>query len=211
MNLFASGIDTFARGGLVMYPILLCSLIALTLIIERLFYFARVQANPGELLTRVRRALGAGKPDEAVGMCRVHPSPVAQVILAALVERENGKAAIEEAIEEAGFRETPKVERYLVALGVIAKVATLLGLYGTVLGMIKSFDIIASAGLVGDTSGVAAGIAVALITTAAGLTGAIPVTIFYHYFATRAQKIIYEMERIGMETAAILGGGRREG
>lgn len=210
MSLFASGIDTFQRGGWVMYPILLCSIIALTLIIERLFYFARVNANPGELLNRVRRALEAGKPDEAVGMCRVHGSPVAAIILAALREREHGKAAIEEAVEEAGFNEAPKVERYLIVLGVIAKVATLLGLYGTVLGMIQSFNVIASAGLAGDPGGVARGIAIALITTAGGLTVAIPVTVFYHYFHSRAQKILYEMERIGMETTSLLTRQREE-
>lgn len=208
MNLFAAGWDTFQQGGWVMWPILGCSLIALTIIFERLFYFARIQTNPGELMARVRRALDAGKPDEAVGYCRAASTPVASIVLAALQQRDGERVSIEEAIEEAGFTETPKVEKYLIVLGVIAKVATLLGLYGTVLGMIQSFNVIASAGLAGDPGGVARGIAIALITTAGGLSVSIPTVIFYHYFQGRAQRMIYEMERVGMEITALLTRGR---
>ncbi len=207
-GMFQSGWDVFTQGGWVMYPLLLCSLIALTVIFERLFWFAKIRTNPGELMTRVRRALDAGKPDEAVGFCRAADTPVAAVVLAALEARDRDRLGIEEAIEEAGFIETPKVERFLIVLGVIAKVATLLGLYGTVLGMIQSFNIIATQGLAGDSPGVARGIATALITTAGGLSVAIPTVIFYHYFLGRAQRMIYEMERVGMELVALLTRGR---
>lgn len=207
-GMFQSGWDVMTQGGWVMFPIILCSLLALTVIFERLFWFAKIRTNPGELMGRVRRALDAGKPDEAVGLCRAADTPVAAIVLAALEARDRDRLGIEEAIEEAGFVETPKVERFLIVLSVVAKVATLLGLYGTVLGMIQSFNFIAAQGVTNNPEGVAQGIAVALITTAAGLSVAIPTVIFYHYFLGRSQRMIYEMERVGMEITALLTRGR---
>ena len=135
-------LEVIMKGGIVMYFILLLSLIAVVIIIERLLYFRHIRVDEESLIRRLKAALEKGHHDEAMAICEQHPSPITNLMRVGIEYRHQSKQVIREAILDAASLETPKLERSLSALGTIATLAPLLGLLGTVIGMILTFQAI---------------------------------------------------------------------
>jgi biopolymer transport protein ExbB len=185
----------FKDGGFMMYPLILCSLVALGVIIAKAWTLWVAHKESRKLLSEIEELGVAGRLDAAIEKAAETPGPVAAILLAGLrrVREEHTEADVEAAINTTGNTEVDFLERGLVVLATIANVAPMLGFLGTVIGMIQAFAAIELAGQVEPTL-VAGGIKVALITTAAGLTIAIPVNVAYNYFVTRIDKLIADME-----------------
>ena len=185
----------FRDGGGWMYPLVLCSLFALGVIIAKGYTLWAARRRSKAVLDEVENLARAGRLDDAIRVAAETPGPVAAILYSGLRrvrERQTG-ADIEKAIQTTGVIELGFLERGLAVLATVSNVAPLLGFLGTVAGMISAFGAIAAAGQV-EASLVAGGIKVALITTAAGLIIAIPVNIAYNFFVTRIDKLIMEME-----------------
>jgi biopolymer transport protein ExbB len=186
--------ELIEAGGWLMVPIVVCSLLALAIIGERIWTLQRARVVPPGLVNEVREALRAGRLNsEALQALRLH-SPLGRVLATGIAHRHRSRAAMLDGIEDAGRHEAHVLERYLNTLGTIAAITPLLGLLGTVIGMIKVFAAITAAGL-GDPATMAGGISEALITTAAGLTVAIPSLIAYRYFRGQVDQLIVDMEQ----------------
>jgi biopolymer transport protein ExbB len=185
----------FKDGGFMMYPLILCSLVALGVIIAKAWTLWVAHRESRKLLREIEELGVAGRLDAAIDKAAETPGPVAAILLAGLrrVREEHTEADIQAAINTTGNTEVDFLERGLVVLATIANVAPMLGFLGTVIGMILAFAAIEQAGQVEPTL-VAGGIKVALITTAAGLTIAIPVNVAYNFFVTRIDKLLADME-----------------
>jgi len=186
--------ETFAAGGITMIPLSFCSLLSLAVIIFKLFDLRRKRFIDREESFLLKRMIDAGELKQAEGHCAVKRSMFTNIVSRALEARHGGETAIREAIEEAGRYEVPRVERYLGVLRTIASISPLLGLFGTVIGMIRVFDRIKQVGL-GQVSQFSGGISEALITTATGLAIAIPTLVMYNYFVDKSESIILEIEK----------------
>jgi biopolymer transport protein ExbB len=186
----------FIKGGLFMWPILLCSVIAVSVSLERLYYFNRSKLNVRNFLTRVKRMVLDGKFEEAERFANSLPGPVAYIagITIHIRSRTQTVEEKEKIIAQAGSNEMRKMEKNLRTLGIIAHIAPLLGLLGTVTGMICAFMKIQELGGRVDASVLAGGIWEALITTAAGLSVAIPTMVAYHYFEGQADEVYAQMK-----------------
>jgi len=190
-------LSLFADGGWMMYPLVLCSLIALGVIIAKGFTLWQAHHGTSRVLHEVEEAAKAGRIDEALEIASSTPGPAAAILVVGLRRIRNKNLAegeIEKAVATTGAIELGFLERGLVILATIANVAPLMGFLGTVAGMIIAFGAIEIAGDV-DPSLVAGGIKVALLTTAAGLVIAIPVNIAYNFFVTRIDQLIVDMEQ----------------
>jgi biopolymer transport protein ExbB len=190
-------LSLFADGGWMMYPLVLCSLIALGVIIAKGWTLFRAHQGTNTVLAQVEDAARAGNIDEAIAIASATPGPAAAILVVGLRRIRNKHLAhgeIEKAVATTGAIELGFLERGLVILATIANVAPLMGFLGTVAGMIIAFGAIEIAGDV-DPSLVAGGIKVALLTTAAGLVIAIPVNIAYNFFVTRIDQLIVDMEQ----------------
>lgn len=189
-------IDIFRAGGPVMWPLALCSLVALAIIIERAIYLRGSQILLPTVVERVTGLAEGGRADRAIEVCREQPGMFANIVLAGLLAAFRGadKTAAKEAVEDAGRHETVRLHRYLGTLGTIVGVSPLLGLLGTVTGMINVFHTIARSGT-GQAAQLSGGIAEALITTATGLLIAIPSLVAYNYFNEKAGSIVSDLER----------------
>ncbi len=193
-NIRYSGLgDFFVRGGVFMWPLLACSIIALVFILERLFTLSRARVDVKSLMTRVTQALRAEGVDAALKVCESTRGPIAAVIHSGLLRSGQGPEAVKEAIETAGSIETSFLERGLVVLATVSTVAPMLGFLGTVSGMMSAFAAIAAAEQV-SAKIVASGIEEALITTIAGLTIAIPASVGHAYFVSQIERFVLEME-----------------
>jgi len=190
-------------GGWLMAPILLCSVIALAIIIERFIALRRTRVIPLNVVQNVYREYKQATltPDYIDSLH--DKSPMEQILAAALWNRNQPRAVMKEAIEEAGRQVTHGLERYLGSLATIADITPLLGLLGTVLGMISVFAEIVSAG-VGNPAALAGGISQALITTAAGLSVAIPAMLFHHFLASRVDELLLDMEEKAVQMVDVL-------
>lgn len=186
--------ELFQAGGWVMWPILGCSVIALGITAERLWTLQAKAINPPGLAGQVRAHVAQGRAATLDLEALRTGSPLGRVLAAGLVNRDHDWAVVRESIEEAGRHVVHDLGRYLNMLGTIAAISPLLGLYGTVLGMIQTFGAITTAG-VGDASALAGGISVALLTTAFGLTVAIPSLILYRYLRGRVDSLVVQMEQ----------------
>ena len=187
----------FADGGLMMYPLVVCSLIALGVIIAKAWTLWIAHRDTVSVLEKVEEAAAAGRLDEAAEVAADTPGPAAAILLAGLRRIRSltvNRGELEQVISTAGAIELSFLERGLVILATVANVAPLMGFLGTVAGMILAFASIEAAGNV-DPGLVAGGIKVALLTTAAGLTIASPVNIGYNFFVTRIDKLIVDMEQ----------------
>jgi biopolymer transport protein ExbB len=187
----------FADGGFMMYPLVLCSLIGLGVIIAKGWTLYSAHKGTARVITQVEEAAMAGHIDEAMEIATVTPGPAAAILLVGLrrIRSQRLEAGeIEKAVATTGFVELGFLERGLVILATVANVAPLMGFLGTVAGMILAFGAIEQAGDV-DPSLVAGGIKVALLTTAAGLIIAIPVNIAYNFFVSRIDRLILDMEQ----------------
>jgi biopolymer transport protein ExbB len=185
-------IDLIAKGGIFMYPIILCSIIALAIFVERLWTLRREKIIPHEFILQVEEKVKARRLSEAEHLCQNDNSPIAMVFLAGLKNIGRGMWLVKEAIEDRGSREGMKLERYFGILSTIANLSTLLGLLGTVSGMIKIFKVVSLAGA--NPKLLAGGIAEALVCTFSGLCVAIPVMAFHRFLKDKAESVIFDME-----------------
>jgi len=199
MGLGRTGLGTmYVKGGIFMHPLLLCAVLGLVLSIERMWTLARARSNTRRLMVDVVRALREEGPEAARAACQRTRGPIAAVLHAGLLRAHRGADAVEKAVVTAGAIEMSFLERGLTLLAAISNVAPLLGFLGTVSGMISAFAAIAAAEQV-SAKLVAKGIEEALITTAAGLIIAVPVSMFYSYFVMAIDRFVVEMEQSSAE------------
>lgn len=198
--------DTFRKGGVLMWPILLCSVVGFAFVLERLVALRSGAVFPRRFLRSVRGMLEEGQTDAALQACRENRSPFARLLRACLERAGAGDADTAAALEEAGSRVLYDLRRNTRPLGVIADVAPLLGLMGTVVGMIKAFEVVASSGALGRTELLAEGIGEALITTAFGLSVAIPAVMLHQYFRGKAEGLTRAMEDACLELLSTVQG-----
>ncbi|MGE4648537.1 MAG: MotA/TolQ/ExbB proton channel family protein [Arenicellales bacterium] len=188
-----------------MLPILVCSVLSLAIILERSLALRRTVVTPSGLAADVERALIQGRLDaDRIAVLR-RGSALGRVLAAGLACAQNDPLRVREAVEESGRHVVHGLERYLNALGTIAATTPLLGLLGTVIGMIKVFAAITTAG-VGDPQILAGGIYEALITTAAGLSVGIPSLMFHRYFRGRINELTVEIEQQALRLLEVLRG-----
>lgn len=186
--------DLTLKGGPVMIPIAICSLVALALVVERLLSLKREKVMPRAFVTGVRPALSRGQT-AALEFCRSHPSPIARVLEAGIRRWDRPLEHVEKHITEAGLRETTLLRKNFRGLVVITGVSPLLGLLGTIFGMITAFrTVAASADALGRTELLAGGIYEAMVTTAAGLIVAIPTLLTYHALAAKVDRLVFDMD-----------------
>jgi len=186
-------VTVLKKGGLVMWPILFCSLLALSITLERGYHLRPDKIIKKEFLADARRLSAKGEFDFALRACKSHDVAMSRIVQAGLSRAQYGILEIERAIEAAGSHEATLLQANLRGLGVLANLTPMLGLLGTVLGMIKAFNVISESGS-GNPGLVASGISEALITTAAGLIVGIPSLAIYHFFRSKVDKFVYEME-----------------
>ena len=185
-----------------MWPILLCSIFALAIIIEKLWHLNRIRINSSDFLNRILQNLKKNRISEAIKACDSVNSPVGEILKAGLLRYDKGKTVVKEAMEDASLYQIPRLEKNLPALATIAHVSPLLGLLGTVIGMVRCFQAIQLQAdsfnpvLPGELAG---GIWEALLTTVFGLIVAISTFIFYNYLVSRVNNTILEMERLSTE------------
>lgn len=203
-------LEIVQSGGWLMVPILLCSVIAAAISVERVWTLQRSRIAPQNLLAQVWTALrGRAMTAEQMADLRAS-SPLGQVLAAGIANARRGREVMKEAMEEAAGQVTHDLERYLTSLGVIASISPLLGLLGTVVGMIKVFTALMLEGA-GNASVLAGGISQALITTAAGLSVAIPALMCHRFFQRRVDELVVIMEQEAAKLVEmLLGDGAAE-
>ncbi len=186
-----------------MYPILLCSITALAIFIERLWNLRQAQVIPRDLVSNVEDLIRREKIHEAAMLCQNNRSSLAQIFLVGIKNFGRTREAIKEHLEEVGRQEVASLGRFVEGLGTIAGISTLLGLLGTISGMIKIFSEISNQAVVNPGS-LAGGISEALITTYAGLSVAIPTIVMYKYLQSKSNALILEMERRSIRLVDLL-------
>ena len=194
--------DFLVKGGIMMIPIGACSLIALAVIAERVLSLRRRRIIPPQFLRGLKQVLKDSPDDRerALSYCRRNESPVANVFAAGIKRLGAPIELVEKHIQEAGEREVLKMRRFLRGLSVIAAVTPLMGLLGTIFGMINAFQTIALSGeALGKAELLAEGIYEAMITTAAGLCVAIPVLIVYHWISAKIEKLVMEIDHMSVD------------
>ncbi|MCF7886986.1 MAG: MotA/TolQ/ExbB proton channel family protein [Candidatus Omnitrophica bacterium] len=193
-----------------MSPIILCSIFSVAIILERIFFYLSIRTNKNTPLSQIMELTKKGKITEAIELCQKKPFYATNILKAGLSQNQKPKKVIEEAMENTSLYEVPKLEKNLNFLGTIAHVSPLLGLLGTVIGMVSCFytieQVTQTAGMVNPTD-LAGGIWTALITTAAGLSVAIPAYIMYNYFIHKVRLLTLVAERASTELLEILSGG----
>jgi len=194
VNFGGTVMEIFREGGPVMWPLLAFSILGVVFIIERLLALRQAKINVNEFLAKIRKSLIVNRSvKDAIKVCEDYKGPVPSILKAGLLKYGQPKEDVEKTIENAALFEMGRMERNLVWLATIANVSPLLGFFGTVAGMIKSFDALAEAGL-SNPGLVAAGISEALITTAAGLAVAIPTQLAYNFFMNKINKFVRDIE-----------------
>ena len=200
MNLFS----IFLKGGFLMWPILLCSIIALTVIIDRYVVLRKAKINIPAFMVRIRGSIKKKDISGAISYCMEEKSPVANIIRKGLKKFRLGHERVKEAIENAGKQEISKLEKGLSVLATVAGVAPLLGFLGTVTGMIQAFMTIEDLAGAANPSDLAGGIWEALTTTAFGLIVGIPALAFYNYFLASVKKTVGEMETVANDVIDVV-------
>jgi biopolymer transport protein ExbB len=193
-----------------MWPILACSVIATAIVIERALTLRRGRIMPDKLVTRIWQLYRQGQlTEERIEEIR-EASPLGRMLAAGLINRDHSREVMKEAVGDAGRHVIAQLERYLNTLGTIASVTPLLGLLGTVFGMIDIFGVIMEAGT-GNAAVLAGGISKALITTAAGLSVAIPTLMFHRFFDSKVGKLAIDMEEQALRLVEVMKGERERG
>jgi biopolymer transport protein ExbB len=200
MNLFA----IFMKGGVLMWPILLCSIIGLTVIIDRYIVLRKAKINIPAFMVRIRGMIKKKDISGAVSHCLEEKSPVANIVRKGLRKYKLGHERVKEAIENAGSQEISKLEKGLPVLATVAGIAPLLGFLGTVTGMISAFMTIEDLAGSVNPSDLAGGIWEALITTAFGLIVGIPALAFYNYFLNAVKKLVGDMEAVANDVVDVV-------
>lgn len=202
-------LEIVIAGGWVMLPLILCSIAATGIVVERFMALRQERIAPRNLLSQIWQLHQAGHLDAQRIQAIRGSSPLGRVLAAGLANMEHSREVMKESIEDAGRHVVAELERFLNMLATIASVSPLLGLLGTVLGMIKMFTGISGAGI-GSPGVVAGGIAEALITTAAGLIIAIPALMFYRYLRGRVDGLVLQMEADALRLVELIHGEREQ-
>jgi biopolymer transport protein ExbB len=191
-------------GGPFMAPIIICSVAAVGILLERLWTLQRKRVLPQDLIKRVNDMVEKNQVTPKVIEALEKNSPLGRVLAAALSNRDRGREIMMERVEDTGRHVVHELERFLNSLGTIASISPLLGLLGTVTGIIRAFNAVMLGGM-GDPRMLAGGISEALITTAGGLAVAIPAFIAYRYLRGKVERIVIDMEKIAVRFADNLG------
>lgn len=200
-------LEWIIRGGPMMIPILLCSVVALAVILERFMYLQKIKLDTKKFMNEVSDSLKRNRAMDAINICEQMPGPLPNVLKAGILKYDRTRQEMKEAVEDAALHEIPRMERNISILATIAHISTLLGLLGTVIGMVEVFQKIQekSAALSPVTpADLSAGIWQALIATAAGLIVAIPTLTAYNYFVSRVNNFILQMEISATDLVNIL-------
>ncbi len=203
-------LDIIIKGGPILWIIMLLSVLATAIIIERLLYFKKIKVDEEKLFLRIKGAVEKEHFDEALSICDTNVSPLTGLMKVGINHRDQPDYIQKEVLKDAARQEIPQLERFLTPLGTIAHISPLLGLLGTVTGNIKSFGILGGGISMGDPSILAKGISEALITTAAGLIVSIPAVIFYNYLVNKVETILIKMENQVNEMILLLKGRESE-
>ncbi len=187
-------VDIVKSGGWLMAPIILCGIITMGIILERFWTLRQKRVVPEDLTAKVWGWVKRDTLDQRQIQALHQGSPLGRILAAGLINRDRDRSVMKESIEDTGRHVVHELERYLDTLSTIAAISPLLGLLGTVFGMIRAFVAITAQG-VGNPQVLAGGIAEALITTAAGLSVAIPALIGYRYYRNRVDSLVVEMEK----------------
>ncbi|MCZ6820458.1 MAG: MotA/TolQ/ExbB proton channel family protein [Calditrichaeota bacterium] len=187
-------LEFFQKGGFVIYPLMLCSVLGLAIVVEKALALRRKSVIIPEIVNILDNIKGSDDISLALSICERHEGPFANVIKVGLESRDLPKDEIKEALNDQGRQEVHTLERGLVILETIAGISPLLGLLGTVVGILKVFNVIAAVG-VGQATALSGGISEALITTIVGLSIGIPAVVVYNYFIDKAEGHILEIEK----------------
>lgn len=197
-------IDLFLKGGFAMYPLLVLSVMTVAIAIERVISLRRARMDAGKFMGVVNGFLSRNALDDAYKYCESTFGPISNIIKSGLKNQRRGRSEVIRSIEDAGALEVAKLEKGILVLTTISKIAPLIGLFGTVTGMIRSFQAMGAAG--GENPRmVAAGIAEALVATAAGLVVAIPAYFLSFYFMNRVGKFLLDMQKSSIQLLDALG------
>ncbi len=186
------------KGGPIMWPILFCSIVAVMIVIERIWYLRKIHVDVRKLLAEIARSVKRNRILDAIDLCEKTPGPVAAIIKEGLLKHDRPRLEIREAVEDAAVHQVPLLERNVPLLATIAHISPLLGLLGTVTGMVKAFQVIqekSSAVSPINPGDLAGGIWEALLTTVFGLCVAIPVFVAYNYLTSRIDRFVLDMEK----------------
>jgi len=186
--------DMLVSGGIMMIPLIITSIIGLTVFIERSFFLRRKRILKPEIIEAIETFKKSEDIEKVVSVMETQDGPFLNILRVALDHRDKTREEVKEAIEDMGKQEARVLERGLVTLETIAGVSPLMGLLGTVLGMIKVFNVVSQQGL-GQTQALSGGISEALVTTVAGLAIAIPALIAYNYFDHKVDDLVLEIEK----------------
>ncbi len=200
-------LELFQRGGLVMWPILFCSILALAIVIERLLALAKMELDAGRLMEGLLPAVRQRQLDKAERLCEAAPTPLSRMAKAGLKRAGRPREELREAMEETADLEAPALERHIPILGTIAHLTPLLGLLGTVVGLVRCFQVIqekATSVTPVNPGNLAGGIWEALLTTVFGLMVAIPAYAMYNYLVYRINQFNRQMEAGATELADLL-------
>ncbi|MBQ0753429.1 MAG: MotA/TolQ/ExbB proton channel family protein [Gammaproteobacteria bacterium] len=202
-------LEILKSGGWLMFPIVLCSILAAAIIAERFWTLRSARLAPDGLVDQVRGWLSKGKLESSKMQALANGSPLGRIMATGLLNAKNGRDVMKESIEEVATQVVHDLERFLNTLGTIAAITPMIGLLGTVVGMIDVFTAIMEHGA-GNTALLAGGISKALITTAAGLTVAIPAIFFHRFFVRRVDEITVNMEQQAVHLVDLVHGNRAD-
>ncbi|MEY3480037.1 MAG: hypothetical protein RIQ71_812 [Verrucomicrobiota bacterium] len=197
-------LELMQKGGPVMWVILALSILGVGVFLERLVYLHRAQVRVGEFLRGLANLVRDDRLEEVRKQCLATPGPVARVALSAVLARECPRAELRDIVQEAGQLEVPRLERHLALLGGIAYVAPLLGLLGTVLGLLEAFYLVSTQGGYATVADLSGSVYQSLISAAAGLAVAVPALIAAGYLNARVQDLVHDIERAGIEMVNLL-------
>jgi len=203
--------ELIQKGGPLMYLIILCSIFSMAIFLERFIHLYKAEIDTEKFIENVKEAMKKKKLKGVVDLCNNTPGPISAILKAAVMKYDRTREEIREAVEEAGYHEIKKLEKNLNILDAIVNVAPLLGLLGTVTGMISTFRVIqekSASGIAVNPGDLAGGVWEALLTTAAGLVVAIPTYVAYNYLLNRVNMLVTEMEESSTELINILISGR---
>jgi len=199
--------EFLVQGGTVMFILLGCSILALTIIFERSWSLRRSVVIPKKDVDAVETAIRSEDVKQAMRICRDSPTAMGRILWVALENRGVSRPVLKEVLEETGRQEVAHLDRFIGALGLIAAISPLLGLLGTVIGMIEVFQVISVEG-VGKADVLAGGISKALNTTAAGLSVAIPALVAFRLLEARVDRFVIEIEQHALRFVELLKGER---
>ena len=204
-------VELIFDGGHLVWLLVACSVVSLAVFLERCLYFHRASMDVGQLLEGLANLLRRRNFAEAMHQCVLTPGPVARVMRTALMRHDYPREYLRDIVQEAGQLEVPRVERSLRVLLTIAYVAPLIGLLGTLLGLLDTFGEVTKGAGAATSFSMAGGVYRSLVTSAAGLVVAIPSYVLYSFLASRAKKLLHDVERGGIEVINLIEDSRRQG